>query len=234
MKKVLKIAGIVLLILIIIIAGLTIWKWDLIKSLYNGFRLAPEDIQQQMDTTQKTMQNNIEDYTGLVFRDLTEEEQSLIDSGEATKAEIFSNILNETIEEYIKQNETKEETPVSPAEPQKKTSNQIVAEYTSKLYNLKGSYIAKLDTLIGQADEEFHALPKEQWTKKTRSAIISKYITVAAGYESSCDKEVESLLNSMEKELKSINADTSVVTKMREVYYEEKSLRISHYMSQMK
>lgn len=112
--------------------------------------------------------------------------------------------------------------------------NAIVADYTGRLYSIKGRYLGMLEGLLSQADAEFHSLPQSSWTVANRSAIISKYIGVAGGYESACDGEVNSLLASMESELNSIGADTSIVGVMRNAYYEEKSLKISYYMSQMK
>ena len=112
--------------------------------------------------------------------------------------------------------------------------NTIVADYTGRLYSIKGRYLGMLEGLLSQADAEFHSLPQSSWTVGNRSAIISKYIGVAGGYESACDGEVNSILASMESELNTIGADTSIVGVMRNAYYEEKSLKISYYMSQMK
>lgn len=225
MKKVLKVIGIILLVLILIIAGLSIWKWDLIKSVYMGLNSTPDEISQKIDLTQESLQNNIEFYTGIALREPTNEEMKLLSSGKLTKAELFEKILNEAIEAYLKNNET---------ESFDTKYDQIVAKYTSAFYSLKQKYIGMLDSLINVANDEFQALPKEQKTTKNRSKIISKYINVASEYESSCDNEVNLLLDSMKAELKAINADTSVVDAIKEVYYEEKSLRISYYTSKLK
>jgi len=236
MKKFFKVLGIIFLILIVIVAGLTIWKWDLIKAVYIGYTSTPEEITQKMDEAQETMQKNIEEHTGIKFREPTEEEQALIDSGKVTKAEIFEKILNETIEKFIQSGDelSEKDSPGEETPSENSEYNRIVTEYTGKLYAIKGKYISMLNGLISQADSEFHALPKEQWTTSNRSKIISKYIGVAAGYESSCDSEVNSLLSSLTNELKAIGADTSIVSSMKEVYYEEKSLQIAYYTSQMK
>lgn len=254
LKKVLKITGACLLILFLLIILLTsilaISNWDIIKAGYIGFVSTPNKIGAKIDKSQETMQHNIEKYTGITFRAPTAEEQEQIDSGKKTKAEVFETILDETIEEYIKKNEESSSSPnkqtpaknntdkpssgVPEEDTKEKKYNQIVASYTSRLYSIKGSYMGKLESLLTQADNEFHALPQKQWTKANRSRIISKYIGVASGYESACDSEVNSLLSSMKSELESIGADTSIVSAMKEVYYEEKSLKISYYMSQMK
>lgn len=226
MKKTLKIIGIILLILILILAGLTIWKWDVIKSVYKGLNSTPDEISKQIDDSQSSIQQNIEELTGLVFRELSEEEQKLIAEGKMSQSEVFEKILNETIEEYLSNH--KAET------IEKKDYDSIVAQYTGSFYALKGKYSQMLESLIGQADAEFHSLPREQWTVSNRTKIISKYIGVATGYEAQCDSEVSALLSSMKKELKSIGADTAIVDKMQEAYYEEKSLKISYYASQMK
>ena len=210
----------------------------------------PEEIALKMDQSQEKMQENIEKYTGITFREPTEEEQSLIDSGKATKAEIFEKILNETIEAFLREGDETPSEGKAPTEgkvpsDEKKPSNsdnssqntpynRIVTEYTGKLYGIKGKYMSMLDGLISQADNEFHALPKEQWTTSNRSKIISKYIGVASGYESSCDAEVNALLSEFKSKLSAIGGDTSIVSAMKEVYYEEKSLKISYYTSQLK
>ena len=225
LKKVLKVIGIIFLVLILIIAGLSIWKWDLIKSVYIGLNSTPDEISRKIDITHEKMQNNIEFYTGITLRELTEEEMKLLASGKITKAELFEKILNEAIEEYLKKNET---------ESLDTKYDQIVAKYTSDFYSLKQKYIGMLDSLINVANDEFQALPKEQKTTRNRSKIISKYINVASEYEYLCDNEVNALLDSMKTELKAINSDTDITDAIKEVYYEEKSLRISYYTSKLK
>ena len=226
MKKFLKAIGIFFLVAILVVAGLSVWKWDIIKSVYIGLTTNSKELSQKLDDTQDAMRKNIEEHTKISIEDFSDEELALIKSGKLTKAEVFEKKVNEAIEKYLNENNSE-----SSFETQ---YDRIVAKYTSVFYALKGKYIGMLDSLIGIADDEFDALPKEQRTKATRSKIISKYINVASGYEADCDKEVSSLLSSMKKDLKAINADTAIVDSIKEIYYEEKSLRISYYASKMK
>lgn len=240
MKKALKIIGIILLVIILIISGFAIWQRDKIKALYVGLKYTPNELQTKIAISEEKLQKSIESFTGIVFRPFTEKEQKQIESGEKTKAEIFEQIMNETLEEYLANAPGAENAAETGNQQQNSdqintsTYDTIVAKYVSRLYALKGKYLGMLEGLLPQAEAEFSALPPEKRTVSSRSAMISKYIGVAAGYESTCDGEVNSLLSSLTSELKAIGADTSIVNSMREAYYEEKSLKISYYMSQVK
>lgn len=242
MKRASKIIGVIILVIFVALSSLAVWQRDKIKSLYIAYKYSPEQLSQKMDNSQDSMQKNIESFTGIVFRPVTDEEQRQIDAGETTKAKIFEKILNETIEDYLKKSGYENIIPsngTSKASPyeslgEKSSYDILVAEYVSKLYALKGTYTGKLEALLGQASAEYYALPNEKRTKTTYSTMISKYISIAAGYESACDSEVNILLADLEDKIKAIGADTSVVSSIRETYYEEKSLQSAYYMSQLK
>ena len=63
------------------------------------------------------------------------------------------------------------------------------------------------------------------------TAVGAKYITEIYSLESSCDAEVNTLLDSLKAELTAIGADTSIIGTIRSAYNNEKQLKRSYYMS---
>ena len=99
------------------------------------------------------------------------------------------------------------------------------------MYGLKSKYVGQLDACIAQAISEYKSLPKEEHTSASKRSIMSKYMGQMAGLESACDAEVNSVLSSLERELKEIGADTSILQTIRSAYANEKSMKIAYYMA---
>jgi hypothetical protein len=114
------------------------------------------------------------------------------------------------------------------------TASEIVSRYVSQMQALKGGYLGQLDSLMSRAVADYVALPKENRGKGAIQAIAQKYIGTAYSLQSNCDAQVNSVLSSLERELKAVNADTAIVSAMRSAYQNEKSAKIAYYMGKLK
>ena len=239
MKKFLKILMIFTVFTIVAITALTIWKGDTIIAAFHSLQYqnyTKEELNQKIQENDQKLKEEIAEYTGgAPLRDLSEEEHAQVERGETTYEEVYEKILQEIHQQeqaqpekpadsQPQQNDVKPVVPVSP-------TKAITDKYIAKMYGLKSKYIGQLDACIAQAISEYKALPGEEHTNAAKRSIISKYVGRMAGLESACDAEVNSVLSSMEKELKEIGADTSIIQTVRSAYANEKSMKIAYYMA---
>lgn len=118
--------------------------------------------------------------------------------------------------------------------PQKNQGEQTydaeLAAMVGEIYGLRTSFVGQLDGLLQQAKAEYGALSAEE-RQKQKQSLISKYVGLAGGLESSCDAQMEEILGRMQKHLKKNGGDTSLIKEIRKTYNDEKALKKSYYMS---
>ena len=107
----------------------------------------------------------------------------------------------------------------------------IVAEYTAKLYGVRGAFEGRLNGLVAEAKSEYLALPPDQQNGSGKSAILSSKLGQAESMEAECDAMVESLLGEMEAELKAAGESTAPVGELRSYYKEAKVNQKAYYLS---
>ena len=61
---------------------------------------------------------------------------------------------------------------------------------------------------------------------------MQDYVGQINSLEAQCDGEVEAIIAQLTKELKDINADTSIIKSIRKAYNSEKSLKKAYYINQ--
>ena len=239
MKRLLKALMIFAVFMTVAATALAVWKGDTIIAAVNSLQYqnyTKEELTQKIQENDQKLKEEIAQYTGgAPLRDISEEEQEQIDRGETTYEEVYEKILHEINQAEKESQETNkpsqsEQTnakPVVPVSPAKATTDKYIA----KMYGLKSKYIGQLDACIAQAIEEYKTLPKAEHTSASKRSIMTKYMGQLAGLESACDAEVNGVLASLEKELKEIGADTSVIQTIREAYANEKSMKIAYYMA---
>ncbi|MCH5187579.1 MAG: hypothetical protein J1F63_04195 [Oscillospiraceae bacterium] len=97
MKKALKIIGIILLIIVVIIAGLAAWQWKYVSAVIDGLRLDDAQLgERQVQHAQKAIAD-INSQVSVELRDMTEEEEQLVASGELSQAEVMARIFAEAM-----------------------------------------------------------------------------------------------------------------------------------------
>ncbi len=108
---------------------------------------------------------------------------------------------------------------------------KIITKYVNMLKKLHGSYSVKIEAQIQGAINEFYSLPNEEHTRENKERIVKARILTLSALKDTCDSEVNSILESMRKELEGINAPTTAVEEARSTYESMKNAEISKYMT---
>ncbi len=109
------------------------------------------------------------------------------------------------------------------------SEEKVVAEAMGKLYSIQAKYLSKVGGLERSALADYN-----NGKGMSKSELASKYGSIAGGYESSCDAEVEAVLADLDSQLAKLAGDRSVVNTLRESYYAEKQSKKAYYLSKIK
>lgn len=226
-----------------------------IGAVVDTFRYSKEDVEKKLEENKQDLQKFIDENENINVRDLTDEEKVALNKGELTEQDVISIITGKlTIEDVKKPPKTdtpggqQEEKPPQnptpngsgqqggetsteqPNPPAENTSDQIVSELIAKLYVQKNNYLSRLNGMESQVENEYNALPDDQKASGKKS-IVSKYMSIVAGWESECDGVVYGILDEIKAELAKSGKDQSVVKKIEEAYLNEKKLKKAYYMN---
>ncbi len=251
----------ILLSILIIILALIGWfvhaQWNNITAIVDTFRYSQEEVQQKLEENKQELQAYIEQNEDINVRDLTEEEKEALNKGELTEEEAISIITGKLSMDDVHKDEQSPSTPPQsvptqtedptnaqvPAEnkptdtttpPQEsqpqKTTGEVVSELIAKLYVEKNKYLSSLSGMETQVIDEYNALPKDQ-KESGKKAIISKYMTMVANWETECDGVVYGILDEIKAALANSGQDQSIVQKIEQAYLNEKRLKKAYYMN---
>jgi hypothetical protein len=227
-----------------------LWQRDNINAVLDANKYSTEEIQSQIENSQENVQAVLNEYNVTQIRDLTPEEELELCKGNMTPEEAVAIIMgtstgadgDENSSDAVsdnsenkqgngksdKNNDVKNSEKSSAATDEK---SAVVQKYVAQMYSIKAKYMGELGTLAQSAKAKYDADKQTVGKTKAVENAVSANLSKAASLESQCDKEVESVLSSMEKELSAIGADTSIVNTMRTEYQNEKSLKKSYYLS---
>ena len=225
MKKILKVAGVVFAVLVVVALALAFWQRDNITAFVDAIRNDSEKIVEKIAQNDKELKNELETYLGEGFREYTEEEKVQIESGEVSEKEVLAKIIAEKSEAAntdAQNGETASKSTVN--------TDAIINRYVSKLYSMENRYIAGIDDVLARAHAEYVSIARHEKDMAALSSVGSKYIKEIYALEAQCDGEVEALLENLKTELEGVGADTSIIEKMRSAYKNEKQLKRSYYM----
>jgi len=244
MKSKKKLIALIILVLIVAAAAVVVQKTDIISMLKYSREYTKEELDVMMKENSDRLDDEIRSYFDNDLREYTQEEKEQLENGEITSDELIARIIAEKykiagidgVDIFGKESNMDKNTDTSGAATSKpaKTAEEITGQYVARLYSLQSTYVGRLDSLLNTAASEFKALPKEQRTKTKMVSIASKYIPQGYSLESNCDSQVNGLLANLEKELKAIGADTSIVSTIRSHYQAEKSIKKAYYLSLLK
>ena len=122
----------------------------------------------------------------------------------------------------------------SSAESTKVQTKQIVEKYVQKMYVLQATFLGELGKIEARARAVYASLPKEERNLSTAQKLAPAFINQGLALESSCDSQVNAILNDFERELKKAGASTEIVSSMREAYQTQKRLKKAYYLSAIK
>lgn len=242
MKKVLKIIGAIFGLLLVAVLIVAFWQKDNISAFITAMRYTPEQLKEQISENDKALKKELEGLLGTKsIRDYTEEEKALIESGEASEKEILAKIIAEqggwitpasvSGDGQIGAGHNGSPTPTPPPADGTKSADSIISGYVAKLYAMESRYLGSIDGVLDRAYAEYVRTAKHDQDTAAMTAVGAKYITEIYSLESSCDAEVNTLLDSLKAELTAIGADTSIIGTIRSAYNNEKQLKRSYYMS---
>lgn len=120
----------------------------------------------------------------------------------------------ETSKEPTPPNKTILESPTNTTtiENTRKSYLKIIEEYNSTLVNLHVKFESDLNNLINQGIEDY------RYESMSKSDLLTKYLNKGAELEKSSDKQFNSILKEMKKELEDNNHETSVIDKLSDYY----------------
>lgn len=235
-KKYLKIVLIIVALLIVVILAVIYRQKNDIKAALICTQYTPNQIEAKINDNSKELSDELKKAAPGLIRDLTPEEKKMIAEGTVTTEDVFEKIIEERLQQDNANGSGGDKTSDKGTQinADDKNVDDTISKYISKMYSLKSNYLGQIGGLESQAKADYNAIPKDKRTISAKKNIISKYYSRAASLESQCDGEVNSVLVSLENDLKKQGADTSIVNKIRSSYENEKSLKKAYYLSLLK
>lgn len=235
----------VLITLLVILAILTTavlifakYQENNIQAFKYSRKYSIEELAQKNKAVEEQMQMLVGSLPEVYVQPLDEEARKLLNSGELSEDDAIAIITgtyqyNEEVEaDTDKDNKDKDKDKnkdknkdnneaVVKAEPVISKTNKLVAEF----YLLRAEFLNNIDNLIAQGQVERHAIPKEDRTISVKLDMAKKYAKLGSVLEEECDKEMDSLIGELKKELQATGQSTSIIAEIRELYNEEKAIK---------
>lgn len=211
---------IILTIFIIIILAITvmaIYQRNNISAVITSVSKTEEEIAKELDNSKKQLATELEEKYSTVVSDLTADEEKQIMKGELSVEEAVENI-NKKYEEKKTNNNNSSKV------------DELIGDKVIELYSLKAYYLGQLGQMEATVKREYSALPKEKKNLLGIKEIANKHMGTAMSLLNQCDKQVNDLISQLEKELKSLKADTSILKTIRDTYENEKALKKAYYL----
>jgi len=212
-----KVVVILLAVVMVAAAGLAVWQWENIQALRLYRHHSREDLAAMATELKAEKAQVLASYGQLSAQDLTPEEEAAVISGELSVEKALA---------IIGGPDTSTGLDVTVSEP-----TQILDYYLAQIYALKAEFLGRLGALYSQALEDWAALPPGERNEGSKKSFALDYTIQAYNLEGECDARIEHLLAALAADLKSINADTSVIDRIRAAYKEEKSIQKAYYLS---
>ena len=98
------------------------------------------------------------------------------------------------------------------------------------MYVLKSNFESRLGALYEQAKADYISVPNEQRSAR-KNEVIKKVYSQAVALEKECDENVEKVLSELNSILTRTGDNKSIITKIRNSYNDEKSLKKAYYLN---
>ncbi len=218
-----------------------------IKAAYMAFTMDDQTKDERLKELDDGLSDDIKSYVNTEIRDFTEEEKEQIENGEKSKTEIIAQIITESLnantsnnettdekndvslderkEDSVKENDTKQEVV-----EKKDNSDEIVAKHIANLYQYHSEFEGRVSALKERARAYMNAYKKAHpditW-RDAKIATMNNLMSEATRIENECYAKVDAEIAALEKDLKAIGADTSVVSTVKTAAYNEMEVRKS-------
>ncbi len=220
MKKWVKVFIIVVICLLVLIALFLIWQRNNISAVVTSVSKTEEQIAEELNVSKKQLEEELGDKYSTVIGDFTADEEKQIIKGNLSVDTAVSN-LNKRYEETKKNSNSVSEV------------DKIIGDKVIELYSLKAYYLGQLGQMEATVKREYSALPKDKKNLIGKTEIVERHMGTAMSLLNQCDKQVAGLLADLEKDLKRLKADTSIIKTIRDAYEKEKALKKAYYLKLM-
>ena len=186
--------------------GVKLWN-GYIEPIITAMNTEEEVLKENADTRKK-----LEEKAGIEIREMTEEEEKAVESGEKTEEAVVEEIIKEAV-------------------PQG-NEGEIKAKYLARVYALESEYNGKLTEAAYAAKTMYYDL--RIFEKVAKDAAIKqtteKYQPIVTGYEAECDSRINRITSEMEVELKKYGFSTQIVKDIKSTYNAEKKNKRAYYV----
>ncbi len=245
MKRKTKIWLVILAVFIILVGWFVYKQWNTITAFIDSFRYSQEDVAKKLAENKEDLQEFINESEDITVRDLTEEEEKALHTGNLSEEEVIEMLTGKPpatpapsespgappTEKPVK---TPTPTQTKVPEPTEKTSGEKIAETIARLYVQKSVYLNKLDVVEQHVRDYYDSLnikgDKER-RKKVKQQVLNEFLPVVASWEAECDTAVYSIINEIRAEPKKSGQDEAVADKIESAYLEEKRLKKTYFIN---
>lgn len=225
MKKRTKILLGILLTILVAVAALGIWQRNNISAVFKSFSKTEEEIAAELNDSKKQLEDELREKYGTVVSDFSAEEERQIMKGELSAEEVKSKL--------DKKYEESKGSAAALASGNSAEVDKLIGDKVIEMYSLKAYYLGQLGQIEASVKKEYIAFPKEKQNLIGKQELVSKYMGTALSLLNQCDSQVNKLLADLEKGLKKLNADTSIIKTIRDAYENEKALKKAYYLKLM-
>lgn len=194
-----------------------------IQALNYASQYSQAELRMKNEELDSKIQNVVSELPDVYIQPLNDEERNRLRSGELSEYEakaIITGTWRAQTDDETEENDESGELETAPVRRVSRT-NELVAEF----YLLKAEFLNDIDNLIAQGQAERLAIPKEERDLSVKLEMAKKYAKLGSELEKECDAKVDELIKELEAELKSSGQSTSVISEIKELYKEEKSLK---------
>jgi len=244
------------LLVLLLAVGLVVYRYySALAGFYKGATQSSEAVQSQKAENDKKAQDLLNDLVPEVtYRDLTDEERAMLESGLLSEEDALALIRGETLAPAVTAAEPVETTepaettaepvettsaPVTTAKPAETTAAETTVnasarqeEIIAEIYLLRATYLNEIDKLIKDTKQMYIDLPKEEKTLANKMKIVEKMIPKGNKLEDDCDARMEELLSELTGILQQQGASTAIVDEIRATYNEQKELKLAELYQQ--
>lgn len=234
----------ILLGLIICVIGAGVLLRDDIRVILDGLRYSSEELESQIKQNDQAIKDAANIVPDVTVRDLTDEDRQALKDGTVTKEELVQSMIEPKPQPKPpaaeEQQPPKQERPEA-VQPESQEPTVQVSDYQKRLasiiaevYVLREEFLLKLDNLMAQAKKDYLALPPEERSGTKITGMVSSYFSKGNRLEAECDARMEEIITRMEALLTENGGDLSIAQTVFDTYLNEKSLKKSWYMAELK
>ena len=207
-----------ILIVVVFVGIFVVKQRDNLSAMYSAITVSKEEIlQKQMENDEK-IRDALNSMTDSDMRDLTDEERDRLKNGDLSDDEAKQIIVG-TAEKGgggDKNASVSQKSSVSSSE-----KDSIISE----MYLLRAKYLNAIDGLIDTGIARAREIPSAEWTLSKKAEVADKIIDMGNALENQCDAQMETLVARLRDVLKRNGESTDVISEIRSLYSNEKSLK---------